>query len=145
VWIYTAPEVFQNKGYGTAVDWWSFGAVLYEMLTGLPPWYHENPHTMQKKLLTTPLSFPSSMNRDAGDLLRRLLTHDPTKRLGSHDDSMEIRQHAFFRSVDWQLMTFREVTPPIQPCESEDVIVSCACLCKQWMRVSPTDRSLVCR
>jgi serine/threonine protein kinase len=123
---YLAPEVFQNKGYGSAVDWWSFGAVLYEMLTGLPPWYHENHATMRKNILTQPLRFPSHISEEARDLLQRLLTLDPTNRIGSRDDSLEIRAHPFFRHLDWQMVTFREIFPPIQPCQSDDVIV-CSC------------------
>ncbi|KAJ0405988.1 hypothetical protein ATCC90586_000804 [Pythium insidiosum] len=120
---YLAPEVFEDKEYGTAVDWWSYGAVLYEMLTGLPPWYHENPRVMRKRILTKPLTFPSYVSEDARDLLRKLLARDPKKRLGSCDGSTEIRNHTFFRHVDWQMVMFREVFPPIQPCGSFESIV----------------------
>ncbi|GLE06327.1 hypothetical protein PINS_up015574 [Pythium insidiosum] len=117
---YLAPEVYEDKEYGTAVDWWSYGAVLYEMLTGLPPWYHENPRVMRKRILTKPLTFPSYVSEEARDLLRKLLARDPKKRLGSREGSSEIRNHPFFRHIDWQMIIFREVFPPIQPCETSD-------------------------
>lgn len=120
-----APEVFLNKEYGTAVDWWSFGIVVYEMLTGLPPWYSQNPHTMRKHILKKPLVFPSYVSEEARGLLRGLLHRDPLRRLGSRDGSLEVKRHAFFRNVDWQLVTFREIFPPIQPCSSLQSIVSC--------------------
>ncbi|TMW57360.1 hypothetical protein Poli38472_003285 [Pythium oligandrum] len=133
---YVAPEVFSSRGYGIAVDWWSFGAVLYEMLTGLPPWYNENPNTMRKRVLTKPLSFPSHVSPDARDLLRTLLCRDPERRLGSRDGSLEIKRHAFFRSIDWQLITFREVVPPIRPCESEESIVNATNFDEEFTRLS---------
>lgn len=119
----TAPEVFLRKEYGTAVDWWALGIVVYEMLTGLPPWYSQNPHTMRRRILKKPLAFPSFVSQNARDLVRGLLRCDPLQRLGSRGGSAEVKHHEFFRSVDWQLMTFREVLAPLQPCTSPDSIV----------------------
>lgn len=127
--LLAAPEVFLNQEYGTAVDWWSFGAVLYELLTGLPPWYSQNPHTMRKRILNKPLTFPNHVAHDARDLLRQLLQRDPKRRLGSRDGSAEIKCHAFFRSVDWQRLALREIAPPIEPCSSLQSIVRCVALC----------------
>lgn len=133
---YLAPEVFQNKGYGSAVDWWSFGAVLYELLTGLPPWYHENLELMRKRILTKPLKFPSYVSEEARDLLRKLLTLNPAARLGSRDDGSEVRRHLFFRHVDWQMVTFREIFPPIRPCQTDDTIEEATNFDIEFTRIS---------
>ena len=70
---YIAPEVLNRKGHGRAVDWWSLGALLYEMMTGLPPFYSRNREVMFEKIMKAELTFPPSMNGHAKDLLSRLL------------------------------------------------------------------------
>lgn len=57
---YLAPEILENKGHGKAVDWWALGTLLYEMLTGLPPFYDTNVQRMYHKILHDPLKFPRS-------------------------------------------------------------------------------------
>ncbi len=56
---YIAPEVLLRQGHGRAVDWWSLGALLYEMITGLPPFYSRNRETMFEKIMNADLTFPS--------------------------------------------------------------------------------------
>jgi serine/threonine protein kinase len=60
---YLAPEILENKGHGKAVDWWSLGTLLYEMLCGLPPYYDTNVQRMYHKILHAPLKFPKSDNK----------------------------------------------------------------------------------
>jgi serine/threonine protein kinase len=69
---YLAPEILEAKGYGKAVDWWSYGTLLYEMLTGLPPFYSEDVQQMYNKIMTASLQFPEDMHPDAVDLIRRV-------------------------------------------------------------------------
>ena len=59
---YIAPEVLLRQGHGRAVDWWSLGALLYEMITGLPPFYSRNRETMFEKIMKAELTFPSMMS-----------------------------------------------------------------------------------
>ncbi|KAF4315881.1 hypothetical protein BBO99_00009069 [Phytophthora kernoviae] len=120
---YLAPEILQGREYGTAADWWAFGAVLYELLTGLPPWYSDNPNEIRASVLHNPLSFPVFVSAEAKDLLGKLLNQSPVDRLGSRAGSSEVKEHAFFRHIDWEMITFREVQPPIQPCVIPDTIV----------------------
>lgn len=123
IFIAAAPEILRGKEYGTASDWWAFGAVLYELLTGLPPWYSQNPEEMCKHVLQTPLLLPNFISLEAKDLLQKLLNQNPGERLGSLLGGSEIKEHAFFRHVDWEMVTFRETQAPIQPCESQDAVV----------------------
>lgn len=93
---YLAPEVLKGQGHGCAVDWWSLGTLMYEMLTGLPPFYSQNINIMYQKILNSELRFPSYVSSEAQSLLDGLLTRDPTKRLGT-SDAAEIKKHPHLR------------------------------------------------
>ena len=86
---YLAPELLHGQGYTKAVDWWTLGVLLYEMLTGLPPFYDENTNEMYRKILAEPLHFPGPdvVPPAARDLLTRLLDRDATRRLGTNGAS----------------------------------------------------------
>ncbi len=94
---YLAPELLHGQGYTKAVDWWTLGVLLYEMLTGLPPFYDENTNEMYRKILAEPLHFPGPeiVPPAARDLLTKLLNRDATLRLGSNGAS-EIKVHIPF-------------------------------------------------
>lgn len=83
---YLAPELLHGQGYTKAVDWWTLGVLLYEMLTGLPPFYDENTNEMYRKILSEPLHFPGPeiVPPAARDLLTKLLDRDATRRLGTN-------------------------------------------------------------
>lgn len=113
---YLAPEILENKGHGKAVDWWSLGTLIYEMLTGLPPFYDQNMQRMYDKILNAPLRFPSFMSAEAKDLLTGLLTRKVSDRLGSGPtDAEEIKAHPFFRGIDWEAVMRKEVVPEFKP------------------------------
>jgi len=86
------------------------------MLTGLPPFYDENTNEMYRKILQDPLLFPGTdiVDRDARDLLERLLNRDPTKRLGANGAS-EIKNHRFFDSIDWKRLVQKKIQPTFKP------------------------------
>lgn len=114
---YMAPEVIKQQGYGRDIDWWSIGILLYEMLSGLPPFYDENVHTMYSKILFQPLTFDNGRIRpNAKDLISRLLERDPTKRLGhGPSGTSDVKSHPFFAKVDWILLLNKRVKPPWRP------------------------------
>jgi serine/threonine protein kinase len=117
---YLAPEILTGSGHGKAVDWWSLGILLYEMLTGLPPFYSENINEMYELILRSPLRFPDSVSPAARSLLKGLLDRDPAKRIGSGPtDGGELRSHPFFASVNWDTMFQRKIPPPFVPSKSE--------------------------
>jgi len=110
---YLAPELLLNQGYTRSVDWWTLGTLLYEMLTGLPPFYDDDVPTMYKKILQNPLKFPPFLEgTDAQDLLVKLLQKDPSKRL---DDAQQIKSHAFFKNIDWKKLLDKGYQPPFKP------------------------------
>jgi serine/threonine protein kinase len=114
---YMAPEVIQGVDYGAAVDWWSLGALGYDLLTGAPPFAGNNNAKIQEKILKSKLSLPYYLSADAKDLLTRLLRKEPKKRLGFNmpKDLQTIRNHRFFRKINWKKLEARELEPPIIP------------------------------
>jgi serine/threonine protein kinase len=85
------------------------------MLVGLPPFYSENMNEMYELILKSPLKFPSFVPDDAISLLNGLLERDESKRLGSNKDYLEIKEHEFFKDIDWDKLYQRKVTPPFIP------------------------------
>lgn len=79
---YLAPEVLKRTKYGKAVDWWSLGTLLFEMISGLPPFYDRNRERMYKKILGAELRFPAHMSNEAKSICRGMLTREPLQRLG---------------------------------------------------------------
>ncbi|KAI9612166.1 hypothetical protein H4Q26_008259 [Puccinia striiformis f. sp. tritici PST-130] len=109
---YLAPEVIKGEGYGKTIDWWTLGILLYEMLSGLPPYYH---HTMYRKILKDPLTFPAEIKPDARALLTGLLDREPNTRLGAKG-AEDIKRHAFFaKSIDWDRLNSKGYRPPFKP------------------------------
>lgn len=121
---YLAPEVITGNGHGSAVDWWTLGVFLYEMIYGRTPFKGENNEKTLLNIMKQPLSFPR-LNTSSGkeseellraqELIRNLLVKNPKKRLGSMKGSAEIKRHEFFKGVNWALI--RSVKPPEVPRE----------------------------
>jgi serum/glucocorticoid-regulated kinase 2 len=90
--------------------------LLYEMLTGLPPFYDENTNEMYRKILSDPLHFPGPeiVPPAAKDLLEKLLDRDPQRRLGANGAS-EIKTHPFFTAIDWRKLLQRKYEPSFKP------------------------------
>ncbi|KAL7081238.1 hypothetical protein ACP275_14G027600 [Erythranthe tilingii] len=100
---YIAPEVLLKKGYGMECDWWSLGAIMYEMLVGYPPFYSDEPMSTCRKIVNwrTHLKFPeeAKLSVEAKDLICKLLCN-VEQRLGTRGAD-EIKAHPWFRGVDW--------------------------------------------
>ncbi|ORX86935.1 kinase-like protein [Basidiobolus meristosporus CBS 931.73] len=111
---YLAPELLYGQGYTKTVDWWTFGVLLYEMLTGLPPFYDENTHEMYRKIIEDELRYPDHVSAHARSLLNGLLERDPAKRLGNKGAD-EIKSHPFFAEIDWAKLLAKRYQPPFKP------------------------------
>lgn len=114
---YMAPEVIKGNPYGKACDWWSLGALGYDLLTGSPPYQANNHAKLQEKIIKQKLALPYFLGPDAKDLLTRLLRKEPTKRLGYRmpKDLQTIKNHRFFRKINWVALESRSLEPPINP------------------------------
>lgn len=115
---FMAPEILKGESYDYGVDWWSLGAVCFNLLTGSPP-FPGNNHTMILKKIQRAKrpDFPFFLSADAQDIISRLLRKDPQKRLGHKDYETVIKKHRFFRKIDWKKLEVRDpsIVPPIQP------------------------------
>lgn len=111
---YLAPEFLIGGGHGKAVDWWSLGVLLYEMLYGLPPFYSENVNEMYELILKKPLEFAEDVDVTpaAKDLLRQLLDRNPAKRLQS---VVTFKAHPFFADINWEDLYAKKIKPPFVP------------------------------
>lgn len=120
---YMAPEILLGKEYDYAVDWWSLGAVCYDLLTGSPPFTGNNHAKIVAKITKSKLNLPYYLSADAKDLLTRLLRKDPRKRLGYRDIDV-IRKHRFFRKLDWKKLEVRhpDIVPPIVPIITDPIL-----------------------
>lgn len=116
---YLAPEIIQSKGHGKPADWWAFGVLLYEMLSGFPPFFCSDgsgPFGIYEKILSGELGFPSHIDPLAQDLISRLLTSDRSKRLGNlKGGGFDVRDHPWFAGVDWDALSRQTIRAPILP------------------------------
>lgn len=113
---YLAPEIIQSKGHGKAVDWWALGILIFEMLAGYPPFFDDNPFGIYEKILGGRIQFPGHFDPNAKDLIRKLLASDRTRRLGNlKGGAGDIKQHKWFKGVDWNLLYYKRVQAPIIP------------------------------
>jgi len=117
---YLAPEVLRGQGHSTPVDWWSLGTLIYEMLTGLPPFWSGNIHIMYQKILNGELRFPATISPQAQGLLEGLLNRNVEERLGDKD----VKQHPFFSDIDWERLDRKELEPPFKPKVQSDADIS---------------------
>jgi len=114
---YLAPEVIKGNKYTKAVDWWSVGILIYEMLTGSPPFVSDQIQQLFEKIIKSQINFPKTISPDATDLITKLLQKEPTKRL---DDPNKICAHPWFKGTDWKKLFAREIPPPFVPKVSDD-------------------------
>ncbi|KAH9257324.1 hypothetical protein BASA81_004481 [Batrachochytrium salamandrivorans] len=112
---YLAPEILTRLGHGKAVDWWSLGSLLFEMLTGLPPWYNKDRRILFHNIKHEPLSLPDDLSEEAKAILQGLLTRDPLQRLGSLGGLDAIKHHPFFLGVDFARCLECKLVPPFVP------------------------------
>jgi len=109
---YLAPEIIRGEEYNKAVDWWSLGILIFEMMTGLPPFYSKKEEVMYERIVTEDLKYPEYFSKDAIDLCSKLLNRDKNARL---QDVSEIKSHPFFSNIDFDKLKRKEITPPFIP------------------------------
>uniref|UniRef100_A0A8C9STV2 Ribosomal protein S6 kinase n=1 Tax=Scleropages formosus TaxID=113540 RepID=A0A8C9STV2_SCLFO len=128
---YMAPEIVEGGqgGHDKAVDWWSLGVLMYELLTGGSPFTvdgHENSHTdISRRILKKDPPFPKDMAPLAKDIIQRLLIKDPKKRLGSGSSGAEsVKGHPFYQRINWEDLAAKRVPAPFKPAIRDELDVS---------------------
>ena len=110
---YLAPEMLKKQGHGKAVDWYLLGVLLYEMLVGITPFFTNRKEDIFHNIEFEELKIPEFIKEDTASLLRGLLQKDPWKRLGgSSRDAEEIKEHPYFKDVNWDDVYNKRITPP---------------------------------
>ncbi|KAJ2787773.1 serine/threonine protein kinase, AGC [Coemansia interrupta] len=115
---YIAPEVIKGVGHSSAVDWWTLGILIFEMLFGSTPFKGSNRNATFRNILKSDIVFlgpptHQAISAQCKALVRRLLTKSDTKRLGSRAGAADVKQHGWFKNITWALLRHR--TPPILP------------------------------
>jgi len=111
--VYLPPEMLLKQEYGKAIDFWSLGILLYEMLVGDVPFYHDNVQKMFRKIVQEDVVFPEAIEgTTAAELISLLLKKTPEERLTNFET---MKKHQFFNGIDWEKLYNKEVTPPYIP------------------------------
>ncbi|KAI9493780.1 kinase-like domain-containing protein [Zychaea mexicana] len=122
---YIAPEVIRGCGHTSAVDWWTLGILIFEMLYGTTPFKGATRNETFSKILHTDIIFPErrraktepqAVSNNCKNLVRRLLDKQEDARLGSRAGASDVKAHPFFRTIKFALL--RHMTPPIVPSQS---------------------------
>eukprot|EP00930_Biecheleria_cincta_P057611 TRINITY_DN43511_c0_g1_i1.p1 TRINITY_DN43511_c0_g1~~TRINITY_DN43511_c0_g1_i1.p1 ORF type:complete len:814 (-),score=123.26 TRINITY_DN43511_c0_g1_i1:15-2423(-) len=108
---YLAPEILTRSGHGRAVDVYGLGVLLFEMLSGHPPYYSRDKSVLLRNIATAELRAPVRASQNAAKLIYALMHRDPASRLGAQDVS-EVREHPFFIGLDFEKVLQREVPVP---------------------------------
>eukprot|EP01060_Flectonema_neradi_P005305 TRINITY_DN13516_c0_g1_i1.p1 TRINITY_DN13516_c0_g1~~TRINITY_DN13516_c0_g1_i1.p1 ORF type:complete len:603 (+),score=140.95 TRINITY_DN13516_c0_g1_i1:212-1810(+) len=109
---YMAPEMIDEKEYTEAVDWWSLGILVYELLVGDPPFYAADPCELYLMITQTEVKYTPVLSSVAKKFIKKLLTRDETKRLV---DPKLIKADPFFNGMDWDKILKKELPPPFKP------------------------------
>ena len=116
-----APEIVKNLPYGQGLDWWAVGDMIFEMTTGHPSFYYDEGEDMDddnaqgkldQKILNDEVDFPEDMSLAAVLIVMKLLMKNPAQQLGSNGSVDTVRQHPFFKGIDWQALQEEWVKPP---------------------------------
>ena len=111
---YIAPEIIQRKGYNKAVDWWSLGCLMYEMLFG-KPLFNFNNSNIDINEYKKPIVLSNCFSEEAKDLISKLLVIDPKKRLGAGPNGFEdLKNHQYFKDINWDDLENKKVKAPIE-------------------------------
>jgi serine/threonine protein kinase len=124
---YLAPEIIKGEGHGSAVDWWTFGVFLHELMYGKTPFKGQTNRATLFNVVGQQLRFPEGGPPTSGasrDLIKGLLAKEPHARLGVKRGAAEIKQHPFFEGINWALI--RCSTPPGVPRAVEPIAVAAA-------------------
>ena len=114
---YLAPEIIKGDGYDHNIDWWSLGILFFELLCGFPPFYDDNLDKMYKLIQDTKVNFPPNiyLSNETKDIICKLLNKDIKGRLGYASGIEEIKNHPFFKGIDFQEIQNKKIISPFVP------------------------------
>lgn len=123
---YLAPEVLLDEsGYSKLVDFWSLGVLLFEMCCGWSPFYAEETQQMYRNICFGKIKFPrGAIGDDGKQFVKGLLNRNPKHRLGAQNDAQDLRNHPFFKDIDFDALSKKQLTPPFKPQVESDESVA---------------------
>ncbi|PKI82410.1 non-specific serine/threonine protein kinase [Malassezia vespertilionis] len=123
---YLAPEILLDEtGYSKLVDFWSLGVLLFEMCCGWSPFYADDTQQMYRNICFGKIKFPRGAIGDEGkQFVKGLLNRNPRHRLGAHADAQDLKNHAFFASIDWDALARKQIPPVFKPLVVSDECVA---------------------
>ena len=125
---YLAPEILLKKPYTRSIDWWCLGAVTYEMVYGLPPFYSTHVDEMYQGILHKPLKLKSTVSVEMRSFLSKILEKNPENRLGHAPDGwQQIQNHSFFRQINFSDLLLKKYRPDFIP-----AVVSLLVFSRNW-------------
>ncbi|KAN0060500.1 Serine/threonine-protein kinase [Thecaphora frezii] len=123
---YLAPEVLLDEsGYSKLVDFWSLGVLLFEMCCGWSPFYAEDTQQMYRNICFGKIKFPrGAIGDDGKQFVKGLLNRNPKHRLGAQRDAQDLKEHPFFKDIDFEALAKKQLTPPFKPLVESDESVA---------------------
>lgn len=113
---YLSPEIVSGRGHGRAVDWWTLGIFIYEMLASYPPFYDDDQMKTYSKIMNGQISYPHHFSHQAIDLISKLLQQRVSQRLGMLANGVnDIKQHPWFKSINFNDLLNKKIPAPILP------------------------------
>jgi len=114
---YMAPEIILNQGHNKAVDWWTVGIIIYEMLVGFPPFEGDDPLQLYKAIVANEPKYPKKIGPQAVDIIKQLLMTKPADRLASGKNGAEdVKKHAFYKKIiAWHSLVTKKIEAPYKP------------------------------
>ncbi|XP_037541783.1 cGMP-dependent protein kinase 1 [Nematolebias whitei] len=110
---YMAPEIIKNQGHDFAVDFWSLGILIFELLVGSPPFSSSEPHKIYTKILDGVLKFPPYLSEAAKSIISKLCRPRPGQRLGNTKNGIkDVRHHRWFSSMNWHKLRMGQLDAP---------------------------------
>ena len=111
---YLAPEIILNEGHDKGVDYWALGVLIYELVSGIPPFYADDPMEVYEKILSSNMTFPSHFTKNMCDICKKLLKLCQSKRLGNGKGGCTgVLKHKWFSGFDWDGLLNYQLPPPI--------------------------------
>lgn len=114
------------------MDWWALGVLMYEMMAGQPPFEADNEEDMYESILHDDVLYPVWLSKEAVNVLKGFMQKNPNKRLGcvvSHGAEAAIKNHAFFKDLDWVALEQKKIKPPFKPRIVSFEMMQCILFC----------------
>lgn len=113
---YICPEILLNKGHAKAVDWWTLGILVYELIAGIDPFTDPDPMNIYRKVLSGKIVFPKGFDKNARSLVKHLVVGDLSKRFGNlKNKAQDVKNHRFFDNINFNMIYQKKITAPYRP------------------------------